>query len=372
MPDPAIARRRLAPQRVLTAGQPTRDPLPDPISVVRWMGAMQAQDYHQAVWTLGARLPNARLAAIESALDAGQIIRTYPMRGTIFFVPPDDAAWMIQLTGARMIARDARRQAELGLDAETMTRAERIAGDVLSGGRRLSRPDLLQAFTDGGIEITGQRAYHILWFLAHICLICIAARDAKQPTYARLDALAPTPRALSGQAAWHELATRYFRSHSPATAHDFAWWTGATVTEARAALAALGSDVESETIDGVTYWTYVGADAASYRDAKTARGLLLLAGFDEYYLGYKDRTPIIEAAYQTNVCPGNNGVFYPTILMDGVIVGTWKRTFKRDTVTITASRFPDSPLWEREALIAAAQPYADFHGMKLMIADGES
>ena len=57
------------------------------------MGAMQAQDYGQALWAIGARTDSATLADVEDAIRAKQIVRTWPMRGTIHFVPARDAAW---------------------------------------------------------------------------------------------------------------------------------------------------------------------------------------------------------------------------------------------------------------------------------------
>ena len=68
-----------------------------PEEVVRWLGAMQAQDYLQALWAIGLRLKSATEAGIEQAIFDGKIVRTWPMRGTLHFVPAEDAKWMLKL-----------------------------------------------------------------------------------------------------------------------------------------------------------------------------------------------------------------------------------------------------------------------------------
>jgi len=55
----------------------------------------------------------------------------------------------------------------------------------------------------------------------------------------------------------------------------------------------------------------------------------LLPGFDEYLLGYSDRSAVLDPADAQRICPGGNGMFSPTMVIDGHVTGTWKRTFKK-------------------------------------------
>ena len=153
-----IGFHRLANQRV--AGEK----LEKPEDVVRWMGALQAQDYLQAVWAIGARTQSSTLADVEQALEDGKIIRTWPMRGTIHFVPTEDARWMLQLSAAKMLAADGRRMAQLDLTVEIMARCQDLFCSALSGGKRLSRPEIMALLEEAGISTQGQRGYHILWY----------------------------------------------------------------------------------------------------------------------------------------------------------------------------------------------------------------
>lgn len=352
----SIAAHRVVNQRI-----EARD-FTDPADIVRWMGAMQAQDYHQAVWALGARMAQPSLNTIEAALNEARIIRTWTQRGTIHFAPPEDVRWMLRVTAERMIAKDARRQAQLGLDVRVLAQCENVMAAALSGGKRLTRPEVLQTLEQAGISTEKQRGYHILWFFGQRGLIYIGAMNGKQQTFGLLDECAPNPREIGMQDAWAELARRYFRSHGMATVQDFAWWAGITLTEARAALDMIRDEVISETFDGMTYW-----HSATGAPPRHTEHVVLLPGFDEYFLGYKDRTDVIETAHQTFVCPGNNGVFFPMIVVDGQIVGTWKRSFRKDQVMIEPSVFPGHRAIDRSAFDAAAQRYADFHGLSMHV-----
>lgn len=352
-----IGRMRLHQQAVL----PTR--FDTPAEIVRWMGAMQAQDYHQAVWAIGARLHQPMLSAVEAAIEQGAIVRTWPMRGTIHFVPAADARWMVRLTATRIIERDARRQNQLELDSAILSRCERLVTDALVGGQRLTRSALLQALDDAGISTANQRGYHILWFLAQLGLIAIGPMAGKEQTFVLLDEWAPQARDLTGGDALAELTRRYFVSHGPATVHDFAWWAGLTLKEARAGLDSIAAEVEHERIAGVSYWWSRDAAALPLDDGQIA----LLPGFDEFFLGYQDRGAVIDPADLQQVCPGGNGVFKPMIVAGGRIVGTWKRTLKKTHVQIVPEPFTALDAEAHEALVAAAGRYAGFHDLGLAV-----
>ncbi|NDJ77944.1 MAG: winged helix DNA-binding domain-containing protein, partial [Chloroflexi bacterium] len=106
---------------------------PTPEAVVTWMGAIQAQDYKQALWAIGVRMQSATVAAVEAAIAAGKIIRTWPMRGTIHFIPADDVRWMLALCASRVLAGHGRRMRQLDLTEDTMRRCEALFVDALSG-----------------------------------------------------------------------------------------------------------------------------------------------------------------------------------------------------------------------------------------------
>lgn len=344
-----IGLRRLLNQRIAGTKFQT------PAEVVQWMGAMQAQDYHQALWAIGLRMPAATVAQVEQAIAAGHILRTWPMRGTIHFVPPDDAKWMLTLCAARMLAADTRRMGQLDLTLEIIERCQAVFVDALSGGKRLTRAAMLRLLEDAGISTAGQRGYHILWYLAQSGIICLGPMDGKQQTFALLDEWAPHARDLPREEALAELTRRFFTSHGPATLADFARWSGLTITDAKAGVRMNSDALIAADIDGTEYWL----SKEQAEQALDAAGVYLLPGFDEYVLGYKDRSAVLAAEHAQKIVPGNNGIFFPTVVIDGQIVGVWKRKLKRKGVDMSFEPF--TAFGKMEAQVqAAAREYSAF------------
>jgi hypothetical protein len=333
-----IGLRRLASQRI-AAGR-----LEHPAEVVRWLAAVQAQDYGQALWAIGARLRAGSLKQVEDAIADRQIVRTWLMRGTIHFAPPEDVRWLLALVAPRLVADDARRCAQLGLTTADIARSAELLGKALAGDRRLSRPEVMGLLEREGIKTGGGRGYHILWRLAQDALICGGPVQGKQGTFVLLDDWAPraSSRDLSGEEALSVLAARFAASRGPVTDHDLARWAGITLADARSGLhGAGGPALATRSFGGVDYW--VAADHAD--DAVPAAGrrkAFLLAGFDEYMLGYKDRDALIAREHASRVVPGGNGIFRPIVVVGGQIVGTWARTVRAKGLTLTVQPFSAS------------------------------
>ncbi|GAB4521861.1 MAG: winged helix DNA-binding domain-containing protein [Anaerolineae bacterium] len=340
----------------------TQDKFETPEDVVGWMGAMQAQDYLQAVWAVGVRTQRGLLADVEQALETGRIIRTWPMRGTIHFILPQEARWRLMLSAARMIAADQRRLHQLDLSVEIMAQCEAVFRAALEGGKRLTRSQMLDLLEHNGISAAKQRGYHILWYTAQIGVICLGPMEDKQQTFTLLDNWVQED--LTREEALGTLARRYFTSHGPATVHDLAWWAGITVTDARSGLEMVKTEFITEEVDGKTYWMHASANGIN-PDDDSAR-VMLLPGFDEYFLGYKDRGAIISDEHMQKVVPGNNGVFKPMLVVDGEVVGLWQRTVKKKAVEVTLLPFNTLGAYEAEA-VEAAQGYAAFHGLPLVV-----
>lgn len=332
-------------------------------AIVAHLGAMQAQDYLGALWALGLRLPGTTVSDIEQALAGGSIIRTWPMRGTLHFVPAKDAKWMLDLLTPRILRRVASRERSLELDEATFAKGFAVLSKMLSDGKPHLRSDLIIALEHAGIRTHDQRGYHILWRAAQTGLICLGPMDGKQPTYVLFDSWVPQSTDLSGDEAIAELAKRYFLSHGPATEKDFAGWTGLSLTEARRGIQALGSAFVRQTVGNIEYILSHSVSATN------KASLALLPGFDEYMLGYKDRSAALHADHANKIVPGGNGMFLATIVVDGQIVGTWKRIVRSKTVTITPVLFPGHtiPTSHTQLLTAAAERYGSFIGREALL-----
>ncbi|SDD42977.1 Winged helix DNA-binding domain-containing protein [Paenibacillus sp. UNCCL117] len=359
MIHPEIASRRLLHQRI-SYGR-----FDKPEQVVRHLGAMQAQDYHQVLWAIGVRMQHAVIGDIEQSIAHRQIVLTWPMRGTIHCVPPEDVRWMLKLLSPRILAKDKRRLEQLELTTDMIERCKQLAIDALQGGRRMTRPDLMQVFEEAGISTTGQRGYHLLWHIAQAGLICMGPREGKQQTFVLLDEWVPLAKEIPPEEALALLTERYFRGHGPATVQDLAWWTGLTLTDARKGVEAARNRLISETIAGRVYWR---ASAEQSGDAVVQSGAYLLPGFDEYFLGYQDRTAVVSAEHARFIVPGNNGVFMPIIVVDGQVAGIWKRSITSKGIDIIMHLFYANP-GRRDELMNAAAKYGEFMGLPLTSTD---
>jgi winged helix DNA-binding protein len=212
--------------------------LDTPAEVVRWLGAVQAQEYLGSLWAIGLRTRNATEAIVERAIADRSIVRTWPMRGTLHFVAAEDVRWMLELMTPRVVAAAAGRLArEYELDRSAFGRSAEVVARALEGGGSLTREAMYRALEVARISTAGGRGLHITWRLAHDGLICFGPRQGKQQTFVLLDEWIPGAKRLAREEALCELARRYFTSHGPATTHDFAWWSGLLLSDAAEALA---------------------------------------------------------------------------------------------------------------------------------------
>jgi hypothetical protein len=314
-----------------------------PHAVVSWFGAMQAQDFVGALWAVGLRMRRAVEADVERALVERTIVRSWPLRGTLHFVAAEDLRWMLELLGPRMIGRNASRLLRyFELDRAVLRRCRTVVSRALKGGGRLTRGELYDVLQRARIRTSQSRGLHIIFSLAHERLICFGPRQAKQPTFVLLDEWLTASKQLKGDEALHELARRYFASHGPATATDFAWWSGLPAGEAKRAMEMIGP------MNAI---------------APPARGAWLIPAFDEYLVAYKDRSAALDPAFTKHVNAGG-GLLNPTIVVGGEVVGTWKRVATKDGVVITRNLFRPLKKNEERMVRDATARYATFIGLR--------
>jgi hypothetical protein len=351
-----IAHQRLHNQLI------TRRAFEKPGDVVEWLGAVQAQDYAAAKWAVGLRLQGTTDDDIEQAFSRGAILRTHLMRPTWHFVSPADIRWILALTAPHVNAVNAYYYRKLALDDAVFTHSNAVLAKALQGGKQFTRPELVSVLQQAGIATDDlQRFTHIMMRAELDGIVCSGARRGKQFTYALLDERAPQARTLDRDEALAEFARRYFTSHGPATLQDFVWWSGLTVADARASLEMVTSQLMHEVADGQTYWFSMSTPPAK----DLSQAAYLLPNYDEYIVGYTDRSAVFDASHTNKLDPRGNILFSHTIVMDGRVVGTWKRTIKKDAVMITPSLFTPLNEAETRAFAAAANRYGAFLDMSV-------
>ena len=312
-----------------------------PADVVRGLVAVQAQDYNAGLWAIGQRTVDATRSDVERALAAREIVRTWPMRGTLHIVARDDVRWLTAFLAGRVLERAAYRHRQLDLDAKTFAKARTLFEKHLAGGISLTRAELYAILTRAKIAPGDQRGPHILTTLAMERLLCFGAHRDKQPTFTLLDDWIPISRMIDGDEALAELARRYFQSHGPATTDDFAWWTGLNLTEARRAVDIVRGELES-------HGGYFSGPLQSVRSG-TAQ---LLSAWDELTVGYRDRSASVDAKHVTK---SMNGLAW-CVAVDGRVVGLWRR--ERGVATIEPFAKLDAK--QTKAIDRARQRFAAF------------
>jgi hypothetical protein len=243
-------------------------------------------------------------------------------------------------------------------------RAREIAVASLTGGRALTREAILASIAAGGVSTEGQRGYHILWYLAQTGTLVLGAALGRQQTFTLLHEWVRAPRRLERDEALGELAFRYFRGHGPATERDLARWSGLTMADVQRGLAVSGDLLAALELDGVRYLLA----PETLAQAPAAARVHLLPGFDEYLLGYGDRSAALASEHGAAVVPGGNGMFKPTVVADGEVVGTWRRTVAGGEVVVEPLLWTPLRGGMRDALVEAVDAYGAFLGRPARLA----
>jgi hypothetical protein len=331
----------------------------DVVEAVRHFGAVQAQDYPAAKWALGLRVRGADEAAVDRAYDEGVIVRTHVLRPTWHFVAPEDLRWMLALTGPKLERTLAGRYRRLELDPQTITRALTVFEKALTGGRHLTRPELGQLLQANGIAPDGQRLPHLLAAAEFRGLLASGPRSGRQLSFALLDERVPPARALDRDEALAELTRRYFVSHGPALLRDFVWWSGLTQAEARRGLAGAGDALQRREFEGEGYWFDAGLRPPRAAPASAH----LLPNFDEYTVGYTDRSAILhsERPFRPELFAFSS-ILSNVVLISGQLHGAWRRVSTATGLRIEVRALGTLSARERGEVRLAVSRFSAFLG----------
>lgn len=312
---------------------------------VRWLTAVQGQDYHPTLWALAQRSPGLTKADIEAEIQALKIVRTWTFRRTIHFVTLADLVWTLELSKDRMLKRYKNYiEKDHGLYPPILDKAHAVLQEVLQGKQLMPRPALRTVLEEAGIDAQGQKYSHILWHAAQSGLIFIGPMAGKQQTFGLVAEWAPENPFESHADALKALAVRYLQSHGPATEYDFAWWSGLTVTDARKALKSAEDELPQETVPD-----------------PPRPSLYLLEGLDEYFIAYKDRSAVLPQGFLDWLGPHRTDFYHP-VIYNGVAVGIWSAKVTKNAVDITYEFQPGIEI-ELALLEVKKQEYEKFLGL---------
>jgi hypothetical protein len=302
--------------------------------IVSWMGAIQAQDYLMAKWAIGVRLSDPFVSRIDSSIDKGEILRIHVLRPTWHFVCAEDIFWMLRLSATKIRTSMKSRHKQLELNEPVISKASGIIEKSLSNGNNLTREELANEFLKANIRTDENRLSHILFCAELDELICSGPVKDNKLTYSLLSERVTEKKFLSREESLAELAKRYFTSRSPATTDDFAWWSNLTLKDARTAAESIKTDFVTESIGSGKY--LIPRSITGLGPENT--NVYLLPAYDEFLISYKDRSSSLSSV-QNRKTVSDNGIFYPTIVIDGQVAGIWKRTVQKNKVIIDTSFF---------------------------------
>jgi winged helix DNA-binding protein len=294
-----------------------------PRDVVRWLAALQAQEFAVAKWSIAQRTRRATKADVDQAFADGVILRTHVLRPTWHFVLGEDIRWILKATAPRVHALNAYYNRRFELDAKLLKKSSAAIAKALRGGGHLTRRELQAVLKSAGIRAKGTRLAYIVMRAELDAIVCSGAMRGKQHTYALLEERVPHAKTLARDAALAELTRRYFTSRGPATLNDYVRWSSLTAAEGREGLALVGDDVTSQVVDGKTYWFSPGSRAVR---ASSKPVVDLVQCYDEIIMSYSE-------SRDTSFTPGDR-TFMHAVLLDGRLVGHWRPTTRRNSVRI--------------------------------------
>lgn len=320
------------------------------------LGAVQAQDFAMAKWSLGVRLKDVDEKAIESTFNKGEILRTHVLRPTWHFVAAQDIDWMLRLTAPRIFPALNTRRKELGIDDKLIHQCYDVLGKELAGNNACTKEELLGVFSQKGLHFDSSVFYHLMMCAELDRIVCSGSLKGRKQTYALLAERAVNPIQKSKEEALAELAYRYIKTRGPVTVADFVWWSGLTTSEAKQAFEFNQKQFVMEQLNGVNYWMPSLVE-------KISSSTFLLPAFDEFLISYRNREALISKEISPKAI-SSNGIFRPIVVQDGQIAGIWKRTakprrieieitpfkpFSIDNVTLEIERL--SRFWEKEVVL---------------------
>lgn len=330
-----------------------------PKELVSWMGAMQAQNYSMVRWAVGMRLKSATLQTVEEALQKGEILRTHVMRPTWHLVAAEDIRWMLKLSAQRIISANESyaKGYDLEITEEMYAKSYHLLEKILCGKKSLTRQEIADHFNRSGIVVDNNRMNRFMARAEQMGIVCSGEDKGGKYTYMLLEErVAPVPE-ITKDEALARLARSYFRSHAPAVLQDFIWWSGLSVSEAKQAIYLIEPELTAEQWNGRTWYIH---DACRTR-GKVSGSLHLLPSYDEYLLGYKDRTDVLPLEHYPKAFT-NNGLFYPVVLHSGHVIGNWNKSASKKRPLVEHSCFRNHDSIDEEVMNREKERFIRFIG----------
>ena len=325
-----------------------------PPDIVRWLVGVQAQDERGARWSLSLRTHNCTEADVIQSIKKRSIQRTWLMRGTLHYVAGEDLPWLLSLLSPTIIKGNARRYRELELTNNSFQKSQDIIQKAIAAKGEMTRTEIKEVFIKNGIQAEGQQIPYLLQRAALEGLIHISGQRGRDPIFRLVSELNLTQQTIDQDASLGKLASRFFSSRAPATVQDFAWWSGLPMKDARRGLD-LCAGIKKFQWNGFDLWGF-----GYLSDEGLENSAHLLPPFDEFLLSYKDRTLVLDPAFNKVINTGG-GLLKPTFLVNGRVSGIWRASHKLKNIDVEIRPFNPLNKKQREMLKQSADRLGDFY-----------
>jgi hypothetical protein len=245
---------------------------------------------------------------------------------------------------------------KLELDEKYFNRCNKVLVKSLEGGRNLTREELNDELKKHKLGAEGHRLSYIMMNAELNSLICSGPRKGNQFSYSLLEERVKKKLMLNKEEALSELAERYFKSRGPATVKDLSTWSGLTISDSRKGIADIGDKLQKTSAEGNEYYFF---DNGTQPERKEP-AIHLLPIYDEYIMGYKDRSPIMVLKKQAPL------KHHSMIVCDGQVIGTWKRSLKKSSIEIVYDFFKPLNKLQKESFDSTRENISKFYELKLI------
>ena len=314
--------------------------------LIQHYGCIQAQDTNQAHRCIASRLKWCIHSDIAKAINNKEIIRSRPMRGTLHYVDPSCIHWILNLCASKTLSWFKKRREFLGISEQDAESSLNIIDSALRGWNILTRSQLWHILQESGIPMHTQWLYHLTCYAATKKLICFWPKDGKEDTFVLLNEWIPKSHTITYDEQLAQLTRMYIRSHGPCTSDDLHRRCGLWKNICKQAINSILSELCTIEYNDKEYYYY---DQWFTIDDKHVSPWLLLWGFDEYFLWYKERSFITNKEYISQYYT-KNWIFFPLIVYRGKIIGTRNRQIKRSSININIT-LRDNSLWKQDDIL---------------------
>ena len=334
-----------------------RAPAKDLTTVAGDMTGVQVQLRSAAQISLWSRVRDLQITQIEEALERRALVIAACMRQTLFLVPAEHLAVFVR-GSARRAEKEIRWTLGKGVPERVVEAAIEATLSVLD--RPLTRPEIAERASQAlGVQ---QQVVHgggwgsrrkvasvpvgeltfpvvdLLHLVAARGVVCSGPRRDNKPTFVRADAWIPNWQDLSREQAEDRLLRMYLRAFGPATAADFALWSGMTLREAHQIWARQQADIMPVEVEGWRAEVLRDDLDALVQASFEQASIRLLPYFDSFLLGHKDREHLVPMQQRRKVFRAQ-GWIAPVVLVNGRAGAVWEHALEKARLGVKVTPF---------------------------------